>query len=241
MPDDAPESAADELTSLALLYSTGELDEVETAAFERRLAEDQAARDALCQAVEMNLTLTGEAPSAPDPAYRQRVRQRLHQRRRHLRKLEEQPAYFGHPALWTAIGAAAAGLLMVVMHHLALFPQNSTTTSSVTPSPAEAPLTAQRDDLKGKLKAAEDQASELVAKLAGNVGEVERRTQEERLHQLAQQLVEIDTQILKVQVRLLEKQLAETRRDLDEQVAEKEQRVQKRFEGLLERVKKLKS
>ena len=39
------------LTNLALLYSTGELDEIEAADFERRLAEDQAARDALCQAV----------------------------------------------------------------------------------------------------------------------------------------------------------------------------------------------
>jgi hypothetical protein len=240
MPDDAPESAADELTNLALLYSTGELDEVEAADFERRLAEDQAARDALCQAVEMTLTLTGDAPTAPDPAYRQRVRQRLHQRRRHLRKLAEQPAYFGHPALWTAIGAAAAGLLMVVMHHLALSPDRPNTISAVT-SPTEPPLTVQRDALLDKLKAAEEQANALVVKLAGDVGAAERRDQEERLRQLAHDMVDLDAQILKVQVRLLEKQLSQANRDLDELVAERDQRVQRRYEGLLDKVKKLKS
>src|SRR5262249_12267593 len=214
MPDDAPESATDELTNLALLYSTGELDEVEAADFEHRLAEDQAARDALCQAVEMTLTLTGEAPTAPDPAYRLRVRQRLHQRRRHLRKLAEQPAYFGHPALWTAIGAAAAGLLMVIMHHLALLPDRQQPTGPVASTLTERPLTVQRDDLKEKLKATEDQANQVLEKLAGNVPAAQRHEQEERLRGLAQQMVDLDAQMLKVQVRLLEKQLVETRHDL---------------------------
>jgi anti-sigma-K factor RskA len=240
MPDDAPESAADELTNLALLYSTGELDEIETADFERRLAEDQAARDALCQAVEMNLTLTGAASPAPDPAYRQRVRQRLHQRRRHLRKLESQSAFVGHPALWTALGAAAAGLLMVVVHHLTLTPPERAN-GTATVNPSEPSLAVQQEELKRRLDAVEKQANDVVLKLAGALAEADRRTQEEQLRLLAQQMVDIDAQLLKVQVRLLEKQLGETKRDLDDLLAAKDQRAQKRYENLLEQVKKLKS
>jgi hypothetical protein len=190
----------------------------------------------------MNLVLTGEAPTAPDPAYRLRVRQRLHQRRRHLRKLAGQSAYVGHPALWTALGAAAAGLLMVVMHHLALFPGDPPhPTAAVRPSSSEPPLTAQRDELKGQLKEAEEQAQRLAAQMASAVPAAERREQEQRLRALARQLVDLDAQLLKVQVRLQENELAEMKLALDALLAEKDQRSQKRYEGLLERARKMKS
>ena len=41
------------LSALALLYAAGELDEDEAAAFEKRLGEDQAVREALAQAVRL--------------------------------------------------------------------------------------------------------------------------------------------------------------------------------------------
>ena len=62
---------------LAFLYVTGELEGSEAASFERQLAENQAAREALCQAVRLCLHLSRPTAVAPDPAYRERVRQRL--------------------------------------------------------------------------------------------------------------------------------------------------------------------
>src|SRR5262245_49426408 len=101
MPDTGPggHRSYDGLAALALLYACGEMDEPAAAAFERRLGEDQAAREALCQAVELNRDLAGLAALAPDPAYRGRVRRRL---------LSPSDAHRGHPALWAATGAAAA-------------------------------------------------------------------------------------------------------------------------------------
>jgi anti-sigma factor RsiW len=86
----------------ALLYASGGLAEADAAAFERRLAEDQASREALAQAVPLALALRGQAVSPPNPAYRARVRQRLLPRR-----------FRGHPAFWAGLGAAAAVLVML--------------------------------------------------------------------------------------------------------------------------------
>src|SRR5262245_58228372 len=86
----------------ALLYASGGLAEAEAAAFERRLAEDQASREALAQAVPLALALRGQAVSPPNPAYRTRVRQRLLPRR-----------FRGHPAYWAGLGAAAGVLVML--------------------------------------------------------------------------------------------------------------------------------
>jgi anti-sigma-K factor RskA len=141
MLEDAPESPDDALACQALLYASGELDVEEAAAFEQLLGEDQAAREALWQAVQFNLTASGQAPAVPDPAYRTRVRQRLQQRRRHLRKLAAAPSFFGHPAMWCALGAAAAVLMMVVLHHLSSLHDKGMqtkpkTTQSTTGDPA---------------------------------------------------------------------------------------------------------
>ncbi len=64
------------LTALAFLYANGELEEADVLAFENRLADDQRARDALCQAVQLTRPGDGELPQ-PDPAYRDRVLQEL--------------------------------------------------------------------------------------------------------------------------------------------------------------------
>lgn len=98
----------------ALLYAGGELDDRESAAFEARLAEDQSAREALAHAVQ--LTHTVEQPARPDPAWRERVRQRLAGPTL-WQRLVGKRSYRGHPALWTGMGAAAAVLLMLVTSH----------------------------------------------------------------------------------------------------------------------------
>jgi hypothetical protein len=107
MRDDRPDTEA-----LALLYANGELEGPELADFERRLAADQSARDALCQAVELAATLSGRVPRQPGTAYRDTVRRRLTPRgpwgwvsRRRL--------YRGHPAFWALAGAAAAAVLFL--------------------------------------------------------------------------------------------------------------------------------
>jgi anti-sigma factor RsiW len=96
---------------LALLYATGELDGEEAAAFERRLADDQAARDALCTAVRLNWATTGRSELVPDPAYRERVKKRVLAKSRQpflIRSIYRMP--------WSAraIGGAAAAALVLV-------------------------------------------------------------------------------------------------------------------------------
>lgn len=109
------EPSRDPLAFQALLYASGELPEAEAAAFERRLGEDQAARDALCLAVQFCPGLHGGPPVTPDSTYRDQVRQRLRARRGVQRWLLEPRHYRGHPALWGLMGAAAAVLLMAVL------------------------------------------------------------------------------------------------------------------------------
>jgi hypothetical protein len=101
----------------AFLYANGELEGAEAAAFEKRLAEDQAAREALCQAVSLSLTLNHQRKIGPDPSYRDRVRQRL-RRSGGWDWLLRPRTYRGHPALWSAVGAAAAVLLIMTLARL---------------------------------------------------------------------------------------------------------------------------
>jgi len=121
VPEESPDAGATDLDCQAMLYASGELDAEAAAAFEQRLGEDQAARDALMQAVQFNGMAAGAAPLAPNPAYRHRVQQRLGQRRRHLRKMAVGRGFFGQPAMWAALGAIVAVIAMVVFHHLSTF------------------------------------------------------------------------------------------------------------------------
>jgi anti-sigma-K factor RskA len=114
---DAPENAGsgDEALALqALLYASGELEEAEAAAFEERLAADQTARDALCQAVQLTETLAGNTEIRPDPSYRARVRRRLRQRLRFRRTLAGTLRLAGSPALWSFIAVGVAILMLVL-------------------------------------------------------------------------------------------------------------------------------
>src|SRR6185369_271876 len=101
------EQKANDLPLLAHLYAGGELSVSEAALFEQRLAQDQAARDALAETVWMNAILQG-GELRPDPAYRQQVRERLHPT--WWRRLAGRRNYRGHPLVWSALGGVAAAL-----------------------------------------------------------------------------------------------------------------------------------
>jgi anti-sigma-K factor RskA len=107
-----PNGTGEGLALHALLYASGELDAAEAEAFERRLGEDQAAREALAGAVPLALALGGGSVTAPDPAYRARVRQLLRPRAGVWQRLWDRRPYRGHPVFWGAVGAAAAALVM---------------------------------------------------------------------------------------------------------------------------------
>jgi hypothetical protein len=97
----------------ALLYASGELDAGPAAAFEERLGNDQAAREALSLAAQLAVGPGARPALRPDPDYRDAVRRRLRERERGWRGLWGRRVYRGHPLLWGLVGAAAAVLIMV--------------------------------------------------------------------------------------------------------------------------------
>src|SRR5262245_6010314 len=139
-PAPAESGGSDDLVLKAMLYASGELDAADAAAFEQRLGDDQAARDALCQAVELTHGLGNQPPAVPDPEYRSRVRHRLRQRRRRRVGLSNlNSPFFAHPAFWSVMGAALAVLLMVIIRHMMAtgFDQPPTTPSTTREAPPE--------------------------------------------------------------------------------------------------------
>jgi hypothetical protein len=111
MPENNGDTRREALAIEALLYASGALGGPAEAAFEKRLGDDQRARDALSRAVAF---FHGDEPPRPDPAYRERVRQHLQPRRGLLAWLLRPRWYRGHPAAWGGLGAAAAVLVMFV-------------------------------------------------------------------------------------------------------------------------------
>ncbi len=176
-----PGSAEDELVLQAMLYASGELDAEQAAAFEMLLTEDQTARDALCKAVELTQSLTGQEP-APDPAYRSRVRHRLRQRRRHRRGLQDQDGSFTqHPAFWSILGAAIAVLLMVLISFIVA--HISASTPPTAPGTQPQPLGQNGID---------NQAAKLADQLS-KASEAERPKLEVELLKLAREKVQGET------------------------------------------------
>jgi hypothetical protein len=139
MPDPigSPNSSPGELLAFqALLYAGGELDGEEAREFETRLASDQAAREALCQAVQVSSALGGVTATRPSPAWRAQARRRLLPAR--LRSgLFAPRSYRGHPAFWSGLGAAAAVLLM-----LGLGRGPAASPPAAQPAPEQSALTA---------------------------------------------------------------------------------------------------
>jgi hypothetical protein len=138
----------------ALLYASGEMDGPEAAHFEARLGEDQAAREALCQAMQLACPPDGSGCLRPDPAYREQVRRRIEPRRSFWGWLTRKRSYHGHPAAWTGLGAVA-GLLIVlglghgqpadVRDHPQVADGSGAKTQEPVP-PTKTPATRPRDD-----------------------------------------------------------------------------------------------
>jgi hypothetical protein len=102
-----------DLNVQAFLYASGELEETEAVCFERRLAEEQAAREALSQAVLLCQPL-GSFTAAPDPGYRECVRRRLRPRPGMECGSGRPRVDRGHPVLWCLLGAAAVLLVLAL-------------------------------------------------------------------------------------------------------------------------------
>lgn len=111
MHDTNPHGDEQALAFQALLYASGDLENAESHAFEARLAEDQAAREALAEAVH----LTGALAGPPDPSWRSQARERLQPSPSVWQGLLNKRPYHGHPAFWCLLGALAAALLIVAM------------------------------------------------------------------------------------------------------------------------------
>ncbi|MBA4064156.1 MAG: hypothetical protein C0501_10670 [Isosphaera sp.] len=139
MPDPA-------LQTTALRYAAGDLPPAEAAAFEGRLAADQAAREALGEAVRLSAAALGQAPPSPHRSYRALIRERLTgccpgwlARR----------AYRGHPLVWAGLGAAAVAACAVVGLSLAEPVPTATPVAAPVPVVAVAPAPREVEEAGG--------------------------------------------------------------------------------------------
>jgi hypothetical protein len=233
------ESAPDELTLQALLYASGELDAPDAARFELRLGQDQEARDALLQAVQM--TSMGQPAVAPDPEYRDRVRQRLRQRKRMLRT-HAQGSAFGPAALWCALGAVAAVLLMLVLSHMLVQQGGST--------PPTAPSTAPAAERPRSLEERSFQQLERVRTLAAEATRTaeqlvalppaapERAALEESLRRQTRALVEQEVEMRALEIQLRNQELERLARELTHARGDLDNRARTRYEALLQKAAK---
>ncbi|HEY1861910.1 MAG TPA: hypothetical protein VGG61_16230 [Gemmataceae bacterium] len=124
------------LAWLALLYASGELDAAQAAAFEKRLGNDQEAREALTVAVQLaQMPVAGEV-ARPNPSYRQRVRQQLRSAPSLWGRFCGRRANRSHPLLWGLAGAAAAVLVAVAMGQSAPWLKNERAPERTATPPA---------------------------------------------------------------------------------------------------------
>lgn len=110
MLEDRSSRFSDDLLREAMLYAAGELDRPTTAAFEARLANDQAAREALAEAVRLTTALFAPQNAQPNRAYRRVVRQKLGLA--YICELQRRQRFWQHTS--AALAALSAVLLLVV-------------------------------------------------------------------------------------------------------------------------------
>jgi hypothetical protein len=100
------------LALTALRYAAGELPATEAAVFDAQLAADQAARDALSEAIRLSAAALGRPAPAPDPLTRAAVLDRV--RPTLIGRAFPRRPYRGHPLTWAGLGGVvAAGLTAV--------------------------------------------------------------------------------------------------------------------------------
>ncbi|MFO0822865.1 MAG: hypothetical protein U0792_07060 [Gemmataceae bacterium] len=99
------------LQTTALRYAAGDLNPNESAEFELLLADDQAARDALSEAVRLSAAALGQAPPTPHHTFRAAIRDRLSG---WCPSWLRRGAYRGHPLVWSSLGAAVVFACTIV-------------------------------------------------------------------------------------------------------------------------------
>ncbi|GIW79797.1 MAG: hypothetical protein KatS3mg105_1604 [Gemmatales bacterium] len=135
----------------AVLYASGELDDSEAQEFEGKLAGDQVAREALAQAVQLSLSVTGEAGCRPSSSWREQARKRLLSSCRRRQRFFAKKSYRGHPVLWCAVGAAAAALLFAFIRPDAPSPPATNTSREKTTTVAKEPAPQTSESLDPSL------------------------------------------------------------------------------------------
>lgn len=106
---------SDSLSLAALKYAAGELNTIDSAAFELKLADDPAARDALEEAVRLSAAAVGQPEFLPDPLIRSAVTEELRPHRSFVSRLFARRPYRGHPLTWTAAGAGSSATAAFVL------------------------------------------------------------------------------------------------------------------------------
>ena len=99
-----------DLALQALRYAAGELTPAEVEVFESRLAVDQAAREALAEAVRLSAAASGAPDPTPDPLTRAAVADRL--RPTWLTRLFPRRPYRGHPLAWAGVGGSVTAAVV---------------------------------------------------------------------------------------------------------------------------------
>jgi anti-sigma-K factor RskA len=186
MPDATMNGDArdENLSWLALLYASGELDEAQAAVFEKRLGNDQQAREALTVAVQLaQMPVAGEI-ALPNPSYRERVRRQLGSRPSLWGRFCGRRSYRGHPLLWGLAGAAAAVLLTVAMGQSAPWLRNERAPELTATPPAAEETDAGSSRVASSLEAASIWAeiSQSDHLLKAHDEETRRRIRVDELH-----------------------------------------------------------
>jgi len=140
MREPTPDARALEAT--ALHYAARDLSAAEAEAFEIRLAGDQAARDALAEAVRLSAAALGQAPPAPDGSFRALIRDRLRPLVAWHPRWLTRRAYRGHPLAWAGAGAVVVAGATLVGLRLAEPDAAHTPVATVRPALPAAPAPA---------------------------------------------------------------------------------------------------
>ena len=106
----------DSLSLAALKYAAGDLVPVDAAAFELKLGDDPAARDALEQAIRLSAAAIGQPDFLPDPLFRSAITEQLRSAPPSLAsRLFARRPYRGHPLAWTLCGAGVSAAAAIAL------------------------------------------------------------------------------------------------------------------------------
>jgi hypothetical protein len=110
---DHPVLSPSELAHLALRYAADDLTAPDLQAFEARLCDDQAAREAVAEAIRLSAAAIGTVAPTPDANLARDIAEQVNPT--WLSRLLPRQRYRGHPGLWATAGALAVGSIVVLL------------------------------------------------------------------------------------------------------------------------------